>query len=213
MQSDGSIPEASAEQEVSCPKCGSTKFEIKEGSWGPHKGRLECYKCGKFIKWISPDSNQTKKRKLPTPDKTVDKAPDVLAIKRKTLNKKRLEEMCVKLLGESHFAIFFNPFSYRPDYIVDDICSFLEEHGCKIVDRKPSHDNWIPDVIKFSFDEKVFLFHFGMLYAPEIPVLKEPVTCGVIMSRSYNNSEMKALKTILDHNKETTRILEMISSE
>jgi hypothetical protein len=45
-------------------RCGSTDGLIAPGT-GPHWGRLTCWECGKFVRWLNKrDYNQAKKLDL-----------------------------------------------------------------------------------------------------------------------------------------------------
>ena len=36
---------------TTCPKCGSTEFELKNYSMMWHEGDIHCAKCGQFIRY------------------------------------------------------------------------------------------------------------------------------------------------------------------
>ena len=173
-----------------CPKCRSLTLVVVEGEWGPHKRRKECGFCGRFITWM-PNVQSGQKRPREEPKEN----------KRRKIGTDQLERMCDKSLGRANFIILFDPFSQRPDYVVEDVCAFLESKGCKITDRDPHYNHWVTDKIIFEKDGKSFSWYLHALCDPGLPIAR-PLVCGILTCGVMNMNHLKKALELTKREKE-----------
>lgn len=95
-----------------------------------------------------------------------------------------LRAMTKDSLGITDFLILFDPFGVRIDHIIIDVIDFLEENGCKILDRHAPGNNWVPNKIKFSSDVdkyKIFTWFFRPIGVTSLPTAF-PIIVGMVTS-------------------------------